>query len=528
MKMDLKLTALAAALLLAGCASDSNNSAATATPATNHAEAASEVASLKQQITQAEQRLAQAKTQELDWLATDLMQEATQALQDAKEYYTVIEKDPTQAHSSSGFFSSTTNWQAAEENLKTFNDAVNQAEALQRQAHTLLAEAFSYRTQLHQLKANDIYPSTYQRLDGEFKTLIEWIADNDAERATQAQPALVTKLRALEVKTVVHMYLDDAKKTLASLKKANISQHAPDTLAAAAAAVVAAEAFITADPRDMDTIKQKADDAVFALKHTRHIADAVQQLKLLPAKDYERYVVSQETILLNISQALGADDSRDRALPEQGQAIVTYIQQYQHDLADIKQLQTQLTAATEKVTKLENDLSQLNEQNKKVAMLEAQLATLHSTAPVITAAPVKAQAPVATEAAVAEEAIEAVEASAATDTAEAATDSIETEAVAETKTTAETDTVETTDAVITEPDTAATVETAESAETTVTAETVTTEAKTTTEATTTEATAETVTDVAPEANKVADVENTLETTPTKRAATDNTTENAAQ
>ncbi|GAL05506.1 ATPase [Photobacterium aphoticum] len=322
MKMDLKLTALAAALLLAGCASDSNNTAATATPATNHAEAASEVATLKQQITQAEQRLAQAKTQELDWLATDLMQEATQALQDAKEYYVVIEKDPTQAHSSSGFFSSTTNWQAAEENLKAFNDAVNQAQALQRQAHTLLAEAFSYRSQLHQLKANDIYPSTYQRLDGEFKTLIEWIADNDAERATQAQPALVTKLRALEVKTVVHLYLDDAKKTLASLKKANISQHAPDTLAAAAAAVVAAEAFITADPRDMDTIKQKADDAVFALKHTRHIADAVQQLKLLPAKDYERYVVSQETILLNISQALGADDSRDRALPEQGQAIV--------------------------------------------------------------------------------------------------------------------------------------------------------------------------------------------------------------
>ncbi|GHA48227.1 hypothetical protein ACFFLZ_16005 [Photobacterium aphoticum] len=523
MKMDLKLTALAAALLLAGCASDSNNTAATATPATNHAEAASEVSTLKQQITLAEQRLALAKTQELDWLATDLMQEATQALQDAKEYYAVIEKDPTQAHSSSGFFSSTTNWQAAEENLKAFNDAVNQAEALQRQAHTLLAEAFSYRTQLHQLKANDIYPSTYQRLDGEFKTLIEWIADNDAERATQAQPALVTKLRALEVKTVVHLYLDDAKKTLASLKKANISQHAPDTLAAAAAAVVAAEAFITADPRDMDTIKQKADDAVFTLKHTRHIADAVQQLKLLPAKDYERYVVSQETILLNISQALGADDSRDRALPEQGQAIVAYIQQYQRDLADIKQLQTQLTTANEKVTKLENDLSQLNEQNKKVAMLEAQLATLHSTAPVITAAPVKAQAPVATETAVAEEASAVTET-----TTEAATDSIEAEAVAETKNAAETDTVETTDAVITESDTAAAVETAESAEKTVTAETVTTEAATTTEATTTEVTADAVTDVDPEADKMADVKNSVETTPTKRAATDNTTENAAQ
>ncbi|MGF1687665.1 hypothetical protein L4C36_13345 [Photobacterium japonica] len=386
MKMDLKLTALAAALLLSGCASDSN-STATVTPTTNQTDTTQEAASLQQHITQAESRMEHAQAQDLMWLASDLMQDAEKALSDAKEYYAVIEQDPTQANSSSGFFSSTTNWQAAKDSLAAFNDAVDQAQTLQQQAHTILAEAFSYRVQLQHLNAAEYFPDTSRALDSEFKTLIEWIAEDDAERATQAQPALVTQLRAFEVKTVTHIYLDAAKQELAKLNSANVVQHAPDTLAAGAAAVVAAEAFITADPRDMATIQTKADEAMFALHHTRYIAEAVQQLKLLPVKDYERYVVSQETLLFNIAQALGAEDSRDRSMPEQGQALVAFITQYQQDLEDIKQLNAKLAAATDKVETLEHDLSQLNEQNRKVAKLEAQLAAMHITP----AAPVDAK-----------------------------------------------------------------------------------------------------------------------------------------
>ena len=508
MKMDLNLTALAAALLLSGCASDSN-STATVTPTTNQTDTTQEAASLQQHIAQAEMRMEQAHAQDLMWLASELMQDAEKALSDAKEYYTVIEQDPTQANSSSGFFSSTTNWQAAKDSLAAFNDAVDQAQALQQQAHTILAEAFSYRVQLQHLNAVEYFPDTSRALDSEFKTLIEWIAEDDAERATQAQPALVTQLRAFEVKTVTHIYLDAAKQELAKLNSANVIQHAPDTLAAGAAAVVAAEAFITADPRDMATIQTKADEAMFALHHTRYIAEAVQQLKLLPVKDYERYVVSQETLLFNIAQALGAEDSRDRSMPEQGQALVAFITQYQQDLEDIKQLHAQLTSANDKVVKLEHDLSQLNEQNRKVAKLEAQLATLHSTAPVT-------QAPIATEATAAVE--DVVKASTVTeDTAEAATESLDTETVAETEA------VPTTDAVITEP------ETAENADTTATTEVIAAEADThqTTDIVTETAT-ETVTKTATETDLATDVENTVETAPTKNTVTNTSTDTTAQ
>lgn len=379
MKMNLKLTAIAATLLLVGCASDSDSTASQSI-ATNHADVTSQTASLGQNIKHLEENLSTAKQDELYWFATDTMHSAEQALKEAKEYYAVFENDPSKAHSSSGFFSSTTNLQAVEEAIKQFDIALNKARAIRTQSLTALDDAFSYRKQLQYIDAAKYYARTSKQLDSELKKLVNYIANGDIERATKAQPSLVSKQRALEVKTITRIYLSSAKKELARLKQANVSLHAPDTFAAAAATIPAAEAFITADPRAIAKIQDKADDAMFALHHAGHIADVVIKLKALPEQNYERHVLKFERMLLNISQALGAEDLRNKAISEQGKTLVSYIRQQQLDSTgnqqSLKQLLAQLETEQNKVSQLEQDIALLAAKNEKIVLLEAKIAQL--------------------------------------------------------------------------------------------------------------------------------------------------------
>ncbi|MGF1724201.1 hypothetical protein [Photobacterium nomapromontoriensis] len=362
MKTDLKITAIAAALLLVGCASDSNSTASLPTE-TNISETISQTESLAKSIQHSEEQLSQAQQDELVWFASSSMNDAEKALQEAKEYYTVFEKDPSKAHNSSGFFSSTTNLQAADEAIQQFEISLNKAKAIRTQSLSTLEEAFSYRKQLQYINAAKYYPSNSKGVESELKKLVGYIADGDIEQATKAQPTLVTKQRALEVKTITRIYLTPAKEELARLKQAHVSLHAPDTLAAAAATIPAAETFIAAEPRAIAKIQDKADEAMFALHHAGHIADGVTQLKALSEQDYERYVLKFESILLNISQALGADDLRDTAISEQGKTLVSYIRTQQLDSTDKQLSQQQL-------------LAQLAAQDKQVALLKEKIAQL--------------------------------------------------------------------------------------------------------------------------------------------------------
>ncbi|PSW18802.1 hypothetical protein C9I98_15140 [Photobacterium sanctipauli] len=393
MKKELKITALAAAIILSGCASDSDSTASLPLE-TNHSETAIQTDNLVQSIESAEQSIAGAKDIELSWFATSAMRDAQEALKEAKEYYSVFELDPAKANSSSGFFSSKTNIQAAEDAVNQFNLHFAKANKIRQQSLSVLDEAFSYRHQLTEIEAAKHYPNTAKQLESELKRLVNYVADDKPERATKAQPALVTKQRALEVKTVTKIYLSPAQKELARLKKANVALHAPETLASASATLTAAEAFIASEPRATAKIKDKADEAMFSLKHAGNISDVVKKLKAMPEKDYERHVLSFERMLLNISLALGAQDMRDQPIGTHGKNLVAYIKQQRQDVGNEQQL----------IAELNQEIDALSREAEKVASLESQISQLNAEklaqqqTEVIPAVPVKAaEEKVATE-----------------------------------------------------------------------------------------------------------------------------------
>lgn len=366
MKREFKVAALAAAIALSGCASDSDSTASLPLD-TNQSQTAIQIDAVKQSIDMAEKTLESSYQADLDWFASIQVRDAKIALAEAKEYYAEFELDPSEANSSSGFFSSKTNLQATEEGIAKFNAHINKAESIRGEVLIVLEDAFGYREQLATINAAKYYPKTAKQLEQNLKKLVDYVANEDTDKAINAQPELVRKQRALEVKTVTRIYLSDAQKELKRLKTAKVGMHAPETLARAAAAVTAAEAFIAAEPRSTAKIIDKADEAMFSLNHAQQIATVVKKLKAMPEKDYERHVLSYEKILLEITLALGAEDMRDQAISKQGKNLVQYIKD------NLRDEQKTMLAQQKVRSELIDEKARTAQLEKEVAKLSAQL-----------------------------------------------------------------------------------------------------------------------------------------------------------
>lgn len=369
MKKELKFAALTAVitLTLAGCASNPDSASNLATDA-EQSETITQINEFKKTQDDAEQQVSQGVKDELSWFATKEVEEANKALAEAKEYYAEFEFDPAEANSSTGLFTSTTNLEAAKESISQFNSYMDKARSLKAASLSTLSEAFDYRTQLIKIDAKAYFPSTVKELDEELKKLVDQIAQDNTNEAITGQPALVAKQRALEIKTVTKIYLSDAQQELDKLVKSDMNQHAPKSLSQVSASLNATIAFIAADPRAIDEIKEKADAVLFSAKRAEQIALTVKKLKALSQKDYEDYVTSYEKILFEVSYTLGAKDKRDLSFEQQGKSLVAFIEAETKNKGQSESQQAELR----KKLKDQESYSELLEE--KISTLNASLA----------------------------------------------------------------------------------------------------------------------------------------------------------
>ncbi|MGR0278388.1 hypothetical protein ACUM5Y_04975 [Marinomonas dokdonensis] len=360
-----------AALSLVGCASNPDSSDALQADAIQ-SEANSQIAQVKADLDTAIEQLNQAERDELSWFAKDSMEAANEALDAAKESYSEFEFDPSKASDSTGFFSSKTYIEATNESLALFNQHYNQAQNIRTEAMTTLATAFDNRHYLEELDANLYFPKTVTELNKELKSLVDSLAEGDKDEAIEKQPSLTSKQNTLIIKVTTVVYLGDADEQLQKLLKADIADHAPKSLSQASASLTAAKAFIAADPRAIEAIIAKSDGVYFFLDHAEQVATAVKHLKGTSAKDYETYILDLENILLEISEALGAEDGRDQALTEQGKAIVSFIKQ------SLEDAETALQSQQDDKTTLENQQLALDAKDSQINNLRVQLGDLNA------------------------------------------------------------------------------------------------------------------------------------------------------
>lgn len=379
MKKEFRIAALAAAITLSGCASDSD-ATANVDPQTNQAQLQEQISSFKTEINDAESALKAVEAKDLAWFATRQITDAKDALKEAKEYFSEYESDSSTMNNSIGLFTSTTYLQATTESLDTFTDNLNKAKSIYAETATVLEDALNYRKQLEKIDAKKHYPKTAQQLERQLKTLVDYMANDNKDRAIKSQPELVRKQHNLEVRTITKIYLSDNQKELQRQKTAGVAQHAPKTLRHAEAKLKASETFIATEPRAISSITHKAEETRFELAHSQLIATAVQNLKAMPDKDYERHILSYEHILTDISAALDSGDVRDQPVLQQGKHVVASIkanQKSQNDL--IAALESQLAEAVmaQKTTML---ASTKTEEVKTAAVIEtiAEMPTIEA------------------------------------------------------------------------------------------------------------------------------------------------------
>jgi len=323
------MIAVSIAIALTGCATTGNNATNSLADEAARSELMIQINSVKQSIDAAEKAFEEGKELELNWYASEDFEEAKQALEKAKSYYAEYEANPDEAIDKTGFFSSTTNIEATEENLSIFTAKIASAKATRTLVQTTLTEAFDNREYLKTIDADQHFPDLVKALDKELKDLIDDIADDKTERAIAGQAELVAKQRALEVKTITKVYLTKAQESFQALNNTNAKQVAPKSFSEASSTLTEALAFVASAPKQLEQIEEKANLSLFYTKRAELIADEVKQLRSLQQKpqEHENYILRIEALLSPIQEALGSKDARNLSFEEQTKALENFVAQ---------------------------------------------------------------------------------------------------------------------------------------------------------------------------------------------------------
>ena len=323
------MIAVSIAIALTGCATTGNNATNSLADEAARSELMIQINSVKQSIDAADTAFEEGKELELNWYASEDFEEAKQALEKAKSYYAEYEANPDEAMDKTGFFSSTTNIEATEENLSIFTAKIASAKATRTLVQTTLTEAFDNREYLKTIDADQHFPDLVKALDKELKDLIDDIADDKTERAIAGQAELVAKQRALEVKTITTVYLTKAQDSFQALNNTNAKQVAPKSFSEASSTLTEALAFVASAPKQLEQIEEKANLSLFYTKRAELIADEVKQLRSLQQKpqEHESYILRIEALLSPIQEALGSKDARNLSFEEQTKALEDFVAQ---------------------------------------------------------------------------------------------------------------------------------------------------------------------------------------------------------
>lgn len=214
---------------------------------------------------------------------------------------------------------------ATEESMRT-EKILAEGSAIVAMVQTELAEELRMRARLRELKAENAYPKEYEQVATQLRDLIVKAGEGKPEKLLKERQSLNTRMSALEVKVVRFNALNDVEIMLSEARKKGAEKIAPLTFREATASFQAADAFIGQNPRDETGVAGRAREAAFKVKHLTQVMETVQRRTQQKAT-VEQVVREEEQRLLELAQALGQPDLRDRALTDQLEALLGAIKE---------------------------------------------------------------------------------------------------------------------------------------------------------------------------------------------------------
>jgi len=326
------------------------------------------------------QELKEANEKNISFFSSDFFEKAHDELTDAEDKFDDIRFAPHKATESK-----------TNRILLDINQAkqyLKQAFLIKQSAEQLLSESFSKTKRLKTLNADKLYTKEFKRSQEKIADLIELIADGKQAQAQEQQAKVLPLLNSIEIKVVKYTELKNLKALLSTLKKSKTDRVASISYQKTIGLSQTAESIISANPRDIATIRKSVKQAIFEAKHTQNIAIAVRNLMAIDEDDYEKYILDFENKLNSVSDSLQGVDLRDQVISEQttslisqGKALNNQLDQQAKKIAELELLLVSKNKLLTVASKDKDSYStiiqkKLTSKNEQITQQKTQLDTL--------------------------------------------------------------------------------------------------------------------------------------------------------
>lgn len=241
------------------------------------------------------------------------------------DVYDAFVSKPLKSNEEYSVFSSGSYLDVYNARLSKVSEQYDALVALKQTSDDVLSSAMQEMKQLNEMKAVEIFPLVFNRLEREYNNLFTYVADNEIDEAKIKQTHFLNGAKKLEVSIAVDRYLKPLKTELISLRKEDFKEVAPISYTKALASIEKMEGLIHKDPRDTKAIDLEIVDVNFAINHLKQIGEEVKRYQSTDQDKLELLVLGYEKLFHRIAQAIEPQDLRDTSMDDQVEVIVKSI-----------------------------------------------------------------------------------------------------------------------------------------------------------------------------------------------------------
>jgi outer membrane protein OmpA-like peptidoglycan-associated protein len=237
----------------------------------------------------------------------------------------------------------------------TAETKLQKAEEMAEISRTTLSELIEARNKARVAGATDL-GKDYVAAEKRFLGLARAIEDNDLRYAQNNQRKLSNVFHQLEIRAIKEKTLGEVHTLIDQAEEDGAKKITPKSLTLAREKLKEADKFITENPYDKNTMKKKADEALFMAKRIHPIMDQSRKIKFM---DPEQIALWMEDTLYKTTRKLSAPDMRDQNFEVQVENILGTIETLQadHDFM---------------INKVNSQQEQMEILNQRIALLDKQ------------------------------------------------------------------------------------------------------------------------------------------------------------
>jgi len=218
-----------------------------------------------------------------------------------------------------------------------------------------LSELIEARNKARVAGATDL-GKDYVTAENRFLGLTQAIENNNLRYAQNNQKKLAGVFRELEIRAIKEKTIGEVHLLIEQAERSGAKKITPRSFAMAQEKLKEADEFITENPYDKDTMKKKADAALFMAKRLHPLMDQSRKIKSM---EPEQIALWMEETLYKTTRKLSAPDMRDQNFEVQVENI----------LGSIGTLQSDHDFMIEKVNSQQEQMEVLNQ---RIALLDKQ------------------------------------------------------------------------------------------------------------------------------------------------------------